>query len=1154
MRKKKSLIRFMLLFIIAFFPLVVYPQKVTLAYKNVSFEEVLNSIKKQTNLILILKVDEVDVNRIVSINVKDIEVHSVMQQLLLGSDLGFEIRDRKLYLFKKRISNNNIPPNTTANSKTITGIVTDSKTGEPIVGANVIQKGTTNGTISDLNGKYSLRIPSDAVLSISYMGYNVLEINTSGKTSLNISLQEDIKSLDEVVVIGYQDVKKKDLTGSVSSANVSEMIKAPVSNIDQALAGRVAGVMVTSGEGMPGQSMNIVIRGNNSITQDNSPLYIIDGFPSENSDIVSSINPRDIESIDILKDASATAIYGSRGANGVVIITTKKGKMGELNIVYDGSIGVQRPTKKIPLMDAYEFVRLQEELYPPTEMTGEYGYFKTYEGKTWTLEDYKNIEQYDWQDLIFRDAMQQNHSVSLTGGNVKNRYNASISYTNQDGIIIKSNYSRIQGRLGLNIRRDKLNISLNTNYSSITNLGFSPSLYGSSSMLSLFYNVWGYRPVTQPGVNIESLIESENDDAIQQSSDATQRFNPFLTVNNEHRKNNRYYVAFNGFADYELLKDLRLKISGNYTRYGSSLETFFNSKTRSGSPISINKVNSSIFFNQRYNLLNENTLTYNKKFHKDHYISSLVGNSFQVENSESYGFGTRLIPNESLGMAGMAEGEPFTANSSRTEWSMISYFLRLNYRYRSKYYITGTYRVDGSSKFAKNNRFGFFPSVAVAWNFTEEPFFEGFKDVFDLGKLRFSWGKIGNNRIGPYDTYARLRAVNAGAGTFLGRNDYISGIYPFNNLVGNKGPIPINLPNKDLKWETTTQTNLGLDLTMLKDRISLIVDLYSKKTTDLLLNSLVPFSSGYGGTMKNIGSVQNKGIEFTINANIMEKHNFKWAANFNIAFNKNKVLSLAENQLTYLEQAMISQEFASPNYIVKVGYPLGMMYGYLYAGTYKLDDFVKSGNVYVLNQDIAAHVTAPNPKPGDQRFVDINGDGVVDNNDMTFIGRGTPIHIGGFNNTFEYKGFDLSVFLQWSYGSDVLNGNRLIFETGRDTRNLNRFASYVDRWSFENQDSDIPCISAASTNNLISTRVIEDGSFLRLKTLSLGYKFGSKLLKRINVNSVRVYISGENLITWSKYSGYDPEVSVRNSAITPNVDFSSYPRALSFNSGLTVNF
>lgn len=900
--------------------------------------------------------------------------------------------------------------------------------------------------------------------------------------------------------------------------------------------------------------MNIVIRGNNSITQDNSPLFIIDGFPSEDSDIISSINPRDIESIDILKDASAAAIYGSRGANGVVIITTKKGKMGELNIAYDGSVGVQHITKKIPLMDAYEFVRLQEELRSPAEMTGEYGYFKTYEGKAWTLEDYRDIKQYDWQDLIFRDAMQQNHSVSLTGGSVKNRYNASVSYTNQDGIIIKSSYSRIQGRIGLNLRRDKLSMSLNTNYSSITNLGFSPSSYGGSSMLSLFYSVWGYRPVTQPGVDIESLLETENDDAIKQSVDATTRFNPVLTVNNEHRKNNRYYAAFNGFAEYELMKDLKFKVSGNYTRYGLSLETFFNSKTRSGSPISINKVNSSVFFNQRHHLLNENTLTYNKRFNNNHFISGLLGNSFQAENSESYGFGTRLIPNESLGMAGMAEGEPFTANSQMTEWSMISYFLRVNYQYNSKYYLTGTFRADGSSKFAKNNRYGFFPSLAIAWNFTEESLFDDLKDVFDMGKLRFSWGQIGNNRIGPYDTYARLKAVSGGRGMFLGRNDFISGIYPFNNLIGTKGPIPLNLPNKDLKWETTTQTNLGLDLTMFKDKLSFTIDLYTKKTTDLLLNSLVPFSSGYGGTMKNIGAVQNKGIEFTVNANILNRSKFRWDANFNIAFNKNKVLSLVENQLTYLEQALISQEFAAPNYIVKVGYPLGMMYGYLYEGTYKLDDFIKSGNVYMLKQGIASHVAAPNPSPGDQRFIDINDDGIIDNNDMTFIGRGTPIHIGGFNNTFEYNGFDLSVFFQWSYGSNIMNANKLIFETGRNTRDLNRFASYANRWSFENQDSDIPSISASSTNNLVSSRVIEDGSFLRLKTLSLGYKFDTKLLQRIKVNSARVYVSAENLKTWTKYSGYDPEVSVRNSAITPSLDFSSYPRAFSLNTGLVVNF
>lgn len=1120
-----------------------------------TIKEVTAEIEKKSEFIFVYADNTENlINRRVNITSEGQSVEYILNKIFTNTELKYRMLDKQIVVYREKPQLNTanyIPQSSQQEMIAVNGRVTDSK-GELLIGVSVKIKNTSTGVITNSQGRFNITVSKYSdVLVFSYMGYEELQKQIESGKLMEVVMTEKITSLDEVVVVGYQDVKRKDLTGSVSSANVSEMIKAPVPNIDQALAGRVAGVMVTSGEGMPGQSMNIVIRGSNSISQDNSPLFVIDGFPTEDNDYISSINPRDIESIDILKDASAASIYGSRGANGVVIITTKKGKMGQLNITYDGSAGYQKIINKIPLMDAYEFVRLQEELRTPEEMSGKNGYYKTYEGKTWTLEDYRNIEQFDWQDLIFRGAYQQNHSLSLTGGNENNRYNASVSYTNQDGIIINSNYNRIQGRLGFNVKRNKLNLNLTANYSSIVNTGFSPSLYTGSSMLGLFYSVWGYRPVTQPGVDISSLLEAENDDAINQSFDS--RFNPILTVKNEHRKYNRYYTAFNGFAEYELMKDLKLKISGNYTRYGTRLETFFNSKTRSGSPISINQVNASIAFSERHNMLNENTLTYNKKFN-NHFFSGLIGNAIQAEIGDNYGFGTRMIPYESLGMPGMEDGEPFSNNASMTEWSMLSYFTRLNYQYKSKYYITGTVRSDGSSKFVKNNRFRTFPSLALAWNFTQESFFNNLKNVVDMGKLRFSWGQIGNNRIKPYLTNAQLLTTSGGSGTYLGRNDFVSGVYGFNNKSTNKGPIPINLPNEDLKWEITTQTNLGLDLTMLKDRLSFIIDLYHKKTTDLLLNSLVPFSSGYGGTTKNIGAVANTGLEFTVNGNILNYKNFKWNANFNIAFNKNKILSLVEDQSTYLEQAMISQEFASSNYIVKVGYPLGMMYGYIYDGTYKLDDFVQSGNVYTLKQGVAAHVSATNIIPGDQRFVDINGDGVVDNNDMTFIGRGTPIHVGGFNNTFEFYNFDLSVLFQWSYGSNVMNANKLTFETGRNTRDLNRFASYADRWSFDNQDSDIPAISSSSTNNLISTRVIEDGSYLRLKTLSLGYNVDPKFSKKIKVNRTRIYLSADNLITWTKYSGYDPEVSVRNSGITPGLDYFAYPRAYSVNAGLTINF
>jgi TonB-linked SusC/RagA family outer membrane protein len=1036
---------------------------------------------------------------------------------------------------------------------TITGTVID-ESGETLPGVNVLLKGQNRGTITDINGKFGMTVPTaDAILVFSYLGYQSVELKADHSKPMIITLKEETKALNEVMVIGYQDVRRRDLTGSVAKANIDDMLKAPVASFDQALAGRIAGINVSSGEGTPGGTMNIVIRGKNSLTQDNSPLFIIDGFPVEDPAAGSSVNPNDIESIDVLKDASATAIYGARGANGVIIITTKKGTIGVPTINYDGSYGVQQVIRTIPMMNAYEFVRLQEEVWSPAQMSGDFGYYKTYEGKTYNRNDYSDIEQYNWQDMIFRDAIQQNHSISLTGGTAGNRYNASFSYYDQDGVVLASNYNRIQGRLGTTIRRDKLNINLTTNYSRATQTGSSPSQSSFSGMNNLFYSVWGYRPVTQPGVSITSLLDNATDDGVDPTNDY--RFNPIMSLNNEHRVNQTAYNQYNGFVEYEVMKGLKLKVSGGYTIDNRRNENFNNSRTRYGSPISNDKVNATFSTSNRVTWLNENIMTYQSNINRKHFINLLGGMTMQESKYTFNSMKTINIPNESLGMAGMSQGTPNLLLSTQTEWSMMSFLSRINYNYQSKYYFTASFRADGSSKFAQQNRYGYFPSTSLAWNFTEEDLMKDFSSVLNAGKLRLSWGKTGNNRVGEYDTYAQLELLQAARGNFSGINDIAHGIYPFNNTVSSIGAVPTSLSNKDLKWETTTQSNIGLDLSFFNDRIDFTFDWYNKVTSDLLLRATLPTSSGYGSAMKNVGKVQNQGVEFTINTVNISNRNFSWSTNFNIGFNKNTVLELTENQLSMLSNGYFDQNFTAPNYIAKIGHPIGMMYGYLYEGTYKLEDFTFDGTNYYLRPGIPYYTAENNTQPGFPRYADINDDGIIDSNDQTFIGRGEPIHIGGFTNNFEYKGFDLSIFLQWSYGSDILNANKLMFETGYNRRrDLNQYASFIDRWTFDNPDSDIPRVSASTSNNLFSSRIIEDGSYLRLKTLSIGYTFDKKIIDKLKLKRARVYVSGQNLLTFTSYSGYDPEVSVRNSALTPGLDFSAYPRAMSFNMGLNLNF
>lgn len=1035
----------------------------------------------------------------------------------------------------------------------VKGTVID-KTGESVIGASIQVKGTTQGTITDIDGKFSLGVPDKkSVIVISFIGYATKELQVDPSKPMSIVLEEDTKVLDEVVVVGYQEVRKKDLTGSVAKADMNELLNTPVGSFDQTLGGRIAGVNVSSGEGTPGGTMNIVIRGNNSLTQDNSPLYVIDGFPVEDAAIASTINPSDIESLDILKDASATAIYGARGANGVVIITTKKGKVGKAQITYDGSVTMQHVTRTIPMMDAYEFVKLQAETYPASIANSTGGYLMEYQGKQWTLEDYRDIFQYDWQDEILRTALQHNHNIRITGGTEGVRYNASVSYYNQDGILLNSGYERFQARANTVVKRDKLDISLTTNYSRSIQTGSTPSETSYSGMNNLFYSVWGYRPVTYPNKSMESLLNDVMDEAIDSSNDY--RFNPIRSLKEEYRK---YYInnlQMNGYVSYEFIKGLKLKVSGGYTYDARKNDQFNNSNTRYGGPTSTDKVNAQIIRNERLTWLNENTLTYQTNIKKKHFFNSLIGITFQNSDYEYYSLKSTHIPNESLGMAGMADGTLSSSSSLKSSWAMMSYLARLNYNYKSKYYATASFRADGSSKFSKKHRYGYFPSGSLAWNFMEEEFMAPIKKVVGAGKLRVSWGLTGNNRIGEYDYYALLQMLKEKQGDYISNGSIPSGVYPFDNDMSSVGMVPVSLPNEDLKWETTEQWNVGLDLSFFDERLNFTADVYRKTTRDLLLEASLPLVSGYYSATKNIGKVRNDGLELSLSTVNIKTKDFTWTSDFNIAFNKNEVLELAENQLSLTTAAKFDQNYNSqPSYIAKVGLPMGMMYGYLYEGTYKYDDFIKSGNSYTLKDNVPYFSSEANTQPGMPKYKDINGDGVIDSNDRTIIGRGLPIHTGGFTNSFAYKGFDLSIFFQWSYGNDIMNANRLFFENAGGKKDLNQFASYANRWTPDNPDSDIPAATKSASNNVISSRIIEDGSYLRLKTVTLGYTFPKTLIAKAKLSNARVYLAAQNLWTWTSYSGYDPEVSIRNSALTPGLDFSFYPRAFTLSFGVNLGF
>ena len=1034
---------------------------------------------------------------------------------------------------------------------TVTGTVVDAM-GE-LPGVSVVVKGTTNGMTTDLMGNFKLeRVQPDDILQFSFIGYKTQEIKVGSQRTFNITMEEDAQQLDEVVVVGYQEIRKGDLTGSVAKANMEDLLSAPVSSFDQALGGRIAGVNVSSGEGMPGATMNITIRGNNSLTQDNTPLYIIDGFPVEDAAAAAAINPNDIESTNILKDASATAIYGSRGANGVVVITTKQGKQGKPVITYDGSVSVSKVTKTMEMMSGYEFVKLQNEIEPSRTLERYFMNGEEYNGQIWDLESYRNAPVADWQDEVFRTAMAHSHNVGISGGGENVRYNGSLSYYSQDGILLNTGYERLQARMNTTFTRGKFTANITTNYSRSIQTGNSPSDNSYSGMNNLFYSVWGYRPVAYPNGTLDDLRNQLIDQAVENEA-SDYRFNPILDLENAYVKRYTNNYQLNGYLQYQILDGLKLKVTGGYTYDNRHNDTFNNSMTRYGGPRSQLGVNATVQRTERLTWLNENLLTYQHNWQNTHSLNVMLGTTLQNSDYELYAFSTRDIPNESLGMAGMEQGVINTTSSAKSSWALFSYFASASYNYKGKYYLSGTFRADGSSKFSADNRYGYFPSGSAAWTFTKEDFMEPTKDWLSSGKLRLSWGLTGNNRIGEYDRYALLDMIRSRA------NDQTlseSTVYPFNNVLETVGVTTTSLPNEDLKWETTEQWNIGLDLGLFDERVAFTMDLYRKTTRDLLLDAQLPYSSGYVSAMKNIGKVRNQGIELTLNTININNKNFKWSSNFNIAFNQNEVLELTEGQNSLLSTATFDQNFNSqPNYIAKVGYPMGMIYGYVYEGTYKYEDFDKSGNTYTLKGNIPHYSSESNTQPGYPKYKDINGDGVIDADDRTMIGRGAPIHTGGFTNNFEFYGFDLNIFFQWSYGNDVLNANRLFFESSfQKKRELNQFASYADRWTPENPTSDIPRASNSGSNLVISSRVVEDASFLRLKSVTLGYNVPAKFLSKYNINKARIYVAAQNLWTLTGYSGYDPEVSVRNSALTPGLDFSSYPRAMSFSFGINLGF
>ncbi len=1004
------------------------------------------------------------------------------------------------------------------------------RNGNPLLGTTVVCKNNPQvGTVTDTEGYFTLNVTPNEVLSVSMISYETSEVPVQGRRTLVVELKESNEQIEEIVVIGYGEQSAKDVTGAITAVDIAALEQMPTTDVNEALQGRMAGVVISSNDGQPGEEMNLVIRGANSVTQDNSPLYVVDGFPTEDFSMM-DLNPNDIKSISILKDASAGAIYGSRGANGVIIIETKSGR-GKTTVNYSGSLAIKEVANTMEVMDPYEYVRYTNELNP------EYG--KTLlEDRAMTLDDYRSYPGYNWQEQLFQTALTHNHSVTVSGSSDNTQYVFSGSYLNQEGVVISTGYERFQGRIKVDQKiTPKLTLGVNANYTYGETDGALAAEAGSSTsswQSYLMYRVWSFSPIDK-GV----LDSDEGEEA---SVDVT-KLNPITSAVHSLRLVEQKSFLGNISLKYQITPELRWTSTFGMSHRNNDEKRFNGSKTYAGfkHKYNTNGMNGSYENDSRREWVNENMLNFKKKFNRRHTLNAMAGFTLQNYTRSRYGYNVIQIPNDALGFSGLETGTPNKIRSTESQNRTMSFLGRVNYSLLSRYLFTVSFRADGSSKFPEDNRWGYFPSAAIAWRINNESFLKRARWIDDL-KLRLSWGITGNNRIGDFSYYSAL--------------DYTDHF-----ALGNGNPSAAagisSYANKALTWEETEQYDLGLDFAILKNRIRLTADVYRKTTRDLLLNAYVPFSTGIGSAQLNVGSVRNEGVELTLETVNVKTRNFTWSSSFNIAFNQNEVLELANGQTAFTTNVSWTGDFsATPLYITRVGGPISSFYGLIWDGVYQVEDFnQKPDGSYELKSTVPDNGNNRNIiQPGDIKYVDQNGDGTITNDDMVVMGRTNPIHTGGFSNDFRWKNFSLNLFFQWSYGNDIMNANRIALEGNYAGRTVNQFASYIDRWSFDNQDSQNFRAGGYGPRGYYSTRTLEDGSYLRLKNVTLAYDLPKKLIRRLSLSKAQIYVSLQNLWVLTDYSGMDPEVSTVHSTLTPGFDYSAYPRNKTYTFGVKIGF
>ena len=1047
-----------------------------------------------------------------------------------------------------------------AQNVTVKGTVKD-KTGETVIGASVVEKGnTSNGTITDIDGNYTLSVPSNATIVFSYVGMTTQEVSVKGKTTIDIVMEDDAQALEEVVVIGYGAVKRKDLTGSVATVSSDVLAAVPVASATEALTGKMAGVQITTTEGSPDAEMKIRVRGGGSITGDNTPLFIVDGFPVES---ISDIPASDIEDITVLKDASSTAIYGSRGANGVILVTTKSGKEGKINVSYNAYYSWKKIAKTLDVLDPYDYAKWQYEqaLLRGNSYVEDYeSYFGSYED----LDMYKNIPYNDWQDLTFgRTGNTFNHNLSITGGSEKIKYAFSYSHMNDKAIMEGSDYKRDNFSLKLNTKPVKnVTLDFSIRYSE-TNIGGGgandvSSTYDSDKRLK--YSVI-YTPI--PLENMDSSAGSSDDDL-------GNLYHPLTAISDNDRDQERKTLNMSGSFGWEIFKNFKFKTELGYDDYRNDdlrfygLTTYYVKNVPSAENQNLPAIQ--IANTNRHKFRNTNTISYDFSdlFKGDsHHLNAMIGHEWIITKSSKltnivHGFPETFTAADAWKLTSM--GTPFSIdNFYDPDDKLLSYFGRINYDYQSKYLLSATFRADGSSKFAAGNQWGYFPSAAVAWRVSSENFMEGTKEWLDDLKLRFSYGTAGNNNI-PSGQMVQTYSNSA--------TSWING---FSNYWAPSK----TMANPDLKWETTITRNLGLDFTVLGGKLNGTIEAYLNTTTDLLIQFPVG-GTGYDTQYRNMGKTENKGIEASINWTIVNKKDWGVSFNANIGFNKNTIKDLGMMNDFGAETYWASSEIGNDFWIAKGG-SVGQMYGYRSDGRYEASDFVgydAATDSWILKEGVVdASAVVGKIRPGSMKLKNIDGseDNKVTTDDREIIGDANPLHTGGFGISAYAYGFDLSANFNWSFGNDVYNANKIEFtQTGKyQYRNMTSEMADGKRWTNLRADgtlsTDLEELAAMNANTtmwspltdrmIFSDWAVENGSFLRLNTLTLGYTLPKSLLSKVKIQNLRFYVTGYNLFCLTSYTGYDPEVStIRKTNLTPGVDYSAYPKSRQFVVGVNLNF